>query len=69
MERTKQCVNTRIIRYAEVPYCVICLYYIFSLGSYVLRGYVSSRVRNACNIGPNCAQGSMVKGISTIFFR
>jgi hypothetical protein len=49
MERTKQCVNTRIIRYAEVPYCNICLYYIFSLGSYVLRGYVSSRVRNACN--------------------
>jgi hypothetical protein len=25
-------------------------------------------VRNACNIGPNRAQGSMVKGMSTMFF-
>ena len=26
-------------------------------------------VRNACNIGPNRAQGSMVKGMSTMFLR
>ncbi len=25
-------------------------------------------VRNACSIGPNHAQGSMVKGMRTIFF-
>jgi hypothetical protein len=29
MERTKQCVNTRKIRYAEVTYCARTLFYIF----------------------------------------